>query len=214
MSAGMSYLYLQNCFPAGKPPDPETSSLSGPPDKDFGISCATFFWWSWVAEPSRLLTACEILPPSVSILSLRALRGGHVCAPAVGECEEGGSHLRPLKELCSRDTNWWGRWNATASRHSASCLVSRLQLVPLTTAFLFAPAGDPQSPPSSAPTAEITPDNCSRDNCFNKSDFRNGISMCGWTLMVRKHEGKGADLEKMSSILTLIGWGEVLRKVI
>lgn len=42
----------------------------------------------------------------------------------------------------------------------------------------------------SAAIAKITPDNNPPDNCFNESDFRNGICTCGWMLMMCKHGDK------------------------
>lgn len=124
-----------------------------PPDKDFGISCATLFWWSWVADASWLLTVCKILPPQFPSFASRSQsicadrRRTCLCSDRFCSCCWSVSSDGPLKEFRSRDSKLWGPLNATASPYSASCLVSRLQLVPLTTAFLFAPAGAQQSSP-------------------------------------------------------------------
>lgn len=200
-------------FSSRKPPDtlsvPEMNSLLSPQTRIWGLVSPHYFDGLGLQMPHGRSECVKSFPLTFSSfrfklpISLRRQEADmfvlrHIFLLPLGSIRKEAS-LQPLvalvgrtvKEFCSWDSEWSGPLNATALQYSASCLVSRLQLVHLTSAFLFAPAGDPQS---SAVIAKITLDNCSRGNCFNTSDFHNGICTCGWMLMFCKHGDKGENI--------------------
>lgn len=144
-------------FSSRKPPDTpsvtELSWLSSPQTRILGLVAPHYFDGLGSPMPHGCSQCVKSFPLSFhpfawcsqSICADR--RRTCLCSHRFCSCCWSLSSDGPLKEFRSRDSKLWGPLNATASQYSASCLVSRLQLVPLTTAFLFAPAGDQQSSP-------------------------------------------------------------------